>query len=77
MREHFLCEEAVAFNRLDFHSGRPVLLGGLSHTHCLIRAGFAYLDYCHHEWSLECIEKEGHVIVLEGRIFRPDVMAVI
>jgi hypothetical protein len=40
-------------------------------------AGFDLLDYCNLECLLECIEKEGHVIVLEGRFFRPDVMAVI
>ena len=77
MREHFLCEEAVTLNRLDFHTRRPVPAGGLSHSHCLMRAGFDLLDYRHTECLLECIEKEGHVIVLEGRFFWSDVIEVI
>jgi len=77
VREHFLWEEAVAFDYLDCHFGKPVRLAGLSHTHCFVRAGFAFLDDCHPEWSLECIEEVGHVIVLKDRIFRPDVMTVI
>jgi hypothetical protein len=77
MSKHFLSEEPVTFDRLDFHSGRLVPLEGLGHPHCLIRAGFDYFYYCHPEWPLERIEKEGHVIVLKSRFFRPDVMAVI
>jgi hypothetical protein len=77
MREHFLCEKAVTIDRLDCHAGRPVPAGGLSHSHRLMRAGFDLFDDCNLECLLECVKKEGHVIVLEGRFFRPDVMAVI
>jgi len=44
----------------------------LDHADCLVKAGFAGLNDCHLEWLLECIEIEGHVIVLEGRYFRSD-----
>jgi len=42
-----------------------------------METGFNLLDYGNLECLLERIEKEGHVIVLEGRFFRPDVMEVI
>ena len=75
--QHFLCEKAVTLNGLDCHTWIPIPAGRLSHSHRLMGAGFDLLDYCNLECLLESIKEEGHVVVPEGRRFRPDVMEVI